>query len=155
VGKGFGLVAAGKCLREGGGEGGAMHVPHALCEVAGEDVAKVTRGNDEAWWGGGGVGALQGEVTGEVVGYLGEDSCPVDGVYGGEAVGLVDFWVGEERLDEVLEREGVSWEMPEGRGGGARGRRVGLPDNRQMCRRRRGCGRWHPARLSSEPPVWG
>jgi hypothetical protein len=42
------------------------------------------------------------EVGVEVVCYLGEDTGPVDGVYGGEAVGLVDFGVGEESFYEVL-----------------------------------------------------
>jgi hypothetical protein len=42
------------------------------------------------------------EVRVEEVGDLRKDAGPVDGVDGGEAVGLIDFGVGEERLDKVL-----------------------------------------------------
>ena len=42
------------------------------------------------------------EVGVEVVGDLGENTGPIDGVHGGEAVRRVDFRVGEEGLDEVL-----------------------------------------------------
>jgi len=38
----------------------------------------------------------------EIVRYLGEDTGPVDGVYRGEAMGLVDLGVGEEGFDKVL-----------------------------------------------------
>ena len=38
----------------------------------------------------------------EVVGCLGEDSRPVDGVDGAEVKGFVDFWVGEEGFNCVL-----------------------------------------------------
>ena len=34
---------------------------------------------------------------------MGEDAGPVDGVYGGEAVRLVDFRVCEEGFDKVLQ----------------------------------------------------
>lgn len=47
--------------------------------------------------------ANQVEVRVEVVGDLRENAGPVDGVDGGEAVGLVDLGVGEECLDEVLD----------------------------------------------------
>lgn len=38
----------------------------------------------------------------EVVGDLSEDASPVDGVYGCEAEGRVDLFVGEESLDDIL-----------------------------------------------------
>lgn len=78
--------------------------PHAFREVAGEDVAEVAGGDDEADLGGGEEGGLadEGEVRVEVVGDLGEDAGPVDGVDGGELVRAVDFGVGEEGFDEVL-----------------------------------------------------
>lgn len=38
----------------------------------------------------------------EIVCYLREDAGPIDGVDGGEVMGLVGFWVGEEGFDEVL-----------------------------------------------------
>ena len=75
---------------------------HALGEVAGEDVAEVARGHDEAGLGTGGEALLEGEVGGEVVGGLGEDSREVDGVDGAELLAGVDFGVGEEGLDGVL-----------------------------------------------------
>jgi hypothetical protein len=46
--------------------------------------------------------ANQVEVRVEVVGDLGEDAGPVNGVDGGEAVGLVDFRISKECFDEVL-----------------------------------------------------
>lgn len=77
---------------------------HALCEVAGEDVSEVAGRDDVADGGGGEEGGLadQLEVGVEVVGYLGEDAGPIDGVDSGEAVSFVDFGVGEEGFDEVL-----------------------------------------------------
>lgn len=75
---------------------------HALGEVAGEDVAKVARGDDEARLRGRGEALLQREVGGEVVGCLGEDASPVDGVDGAELLAGVGDGVGEEGLDGVL-----------------------------------------------------
>lgn len=74
------------------------------CEIAREDVAEVACGDHEADLGGGGFGlAGEGEVGVEVVGVLGEDAGPVDGVYGCETELGVDFGVGEEGFDDVLE----------------------------------------------------
>jgi hypothetical protein len=42
------------------------------------------------------------EVGVEVVGDLSQDTRPVDGVHGGEFVGLIDLRVCEEGFDEVL-----------------------------------------------------
>ena len=77
---------------------------HAFCEVAGEDVAEVSCRYDEADGGGWEERLLADEleVGVEVVGDLREDAGPVDGIDGGEAVGLVDFRVGKEGFDEVL-----------------------------------------------------
>lgn len=75
------------------------------CEIPREDVAEVASRDHEADLGGGGFGlAGEGEVGVEVVGDLGEDASPVDGVDGCEAELGVDFGVGEEGLDDVLER---------------------------------------------------
>lgn len=42
----------------------------------------------------------------EKIGYLGQDSGPVDGVYGCEFLGFVDFGVSKKRLDYILS---ISW----------------------------------------------
>jgi hypothetical protein len=42
------------------------------------------------------------EVGVEVVCDLGEDTCPINGVDSGEAVGRIDFGVCEKSFDEVL-----------------------------------------------------
>jgi hypothetical protein len=75
---------------------------HALGEVASEDVAKVSGGDDETRLCGGGEALLEGEVGGEVVGCLGEDAGPVDGVDGAELLAGVGDGVGEEGFDGVL-----------------------------------------------------
>lgn len=75
---------------------------HALGEVAGEDVAEVAGGDDEARFRGGGEALLEGKVGGEVVGCLGEDARPVDGVDGAELLAGVGDGVGEEGFDGVL-----------------------------------------------------
>lgn len=79
-------------------------------KVAGEDVAKVARGDREADLvaeGEGGVLAGEGEVGVEVVDGLGEDARPVDRVDGAELVGRVDLGVGEEGFDDVLLRVSI------------------------------------------------
>lgn len=78
---------------------------HAQGEVAGEDVAKVAGGGDEADFVaelevGGGLG--EGEVGVEVVDDLGEDASPVDGVDGAKVERGVDVLVGEEDLEDIL-----------------------------------------------------
>lgn len=110
---------------------------HALCEVAGEDVAEVAGGDDEAYFGGGEEAGLADEVEVgvEVVGDLGEDAGPVDGVDGCELVRAVDLGVGEEGFDKVLGRGLVV---------GGDGLVSGVPGSRRRCRLRRGCGHWHP-----------
>ena len=75
---------------------------HALGEVASEDIAEVAGGDDEARLCGGGEALLEGEVGGEVVGCLGEDACPVDGVDGAELLAGVGDGVGEKGFDGVL-----------------------------------------------------
>jgi hypothetical protein len=42
------------------------------------------------------------EVGQEVIDCLGEDTCPVDGVDGAEAMFVVEFLVSKESLDDVL-----------------------------------------------------
>ena len=91
---------------------------HAEGEVTGEDVAKVARGNDEADL----VADVEGfllackrEVGVEVVDCLSKDTGPVDGVNGAELVGGVDLRVGEEGLDDVLQK-GVRENAPKGAG---------------------------------------
>lgn len=44
---------------------------------------------------------------GEVIGYLGKDAAKIYRVYGGEAVGFVNFRVGEEGFDEVWQSSNV------------------------------------------------
>lgn len=78
---------------------------HTSGEVAGEDVAKVSGGDDEAHLvadreGGGLLG--EGEVGVEVVHDLGEDAGEVDGVDGAELEGGVGLGVAKEGLDDVL-----------------------------------------------------
>lgn len=57
---------------------------------------------------GSGVGCLgveglqKGEVGGEVVYYLSEDSSPVDAVHGAEVICCVEFCISEECFDDVL-----------------------------------------------------
>lgn len=75
---------------------------HALGEVASEDVAKVSCGDDEARLRAGGELLLQREVGGEVVGCLGEDARPVDGVDGAQLLAGIGNGVGEEGFDGVL-----------------------------------------------------
>lgn len=84
---------------------------HALGEVAGEDIAKVAGGDDEAGLCGRGEALLEREVGGEVVGLLGEDAGPVDGVDGAEFLAGVGDGVGEKCLDGVLGSlvSGVRW----------------------------------------------
>ena len=67
-------------------------------------VTKVTRRHNEANSRGRleGLGLGEVEVGVEVICDLGKDTCPVDGVDGGEAVRLVDLGIGEESLDKVL-----------------------------------------------------
>lgn len=79
---------------------------HALGEVSGKDVTEIARGHNKSHGRGGeeGLGLDEVEVCVEVVCDLGEDTGPVDGVDGGETVGLVDLGVGEESLDEVLRK---------------------------------------------------
>jgi hypothetical protein len=78
---------------------------HASGKVSGEDVAKVSGGDDEADFvadleGGGLLG--EGEVGVEVVDDLGEDSGEVDGVDGAELEGGVGLGVAKEGLNDVL-----------------------------------------------------
>ena len=78
---------------------------HASGEVASEDVAKVSGGDDEAdlvadLEGGGLLG--EGEVGVEVVDDLGEDAGEVDGVDGAELEGGVGLGVAKQGLDDVL-----------------------------------------------------
>lgn len=120
---------------------------HALGEVAGEDVAEVAGRDDEADLVGGVVGGalLEGEVGFEVVGCLGQDAGPVDGVDGAELLGCVDFGVCEEGFYGVLGRLALA-EMKNV---------VLLPGNRQRCPLLPNCGRSHRERWSSGPPGQG
>jgi hypothetical protein len=45
---------------------------------------------------------LELEIGVNVVGSLGEDAGPIDGVDCTEVLGFVDFWVGEESFDNIL-----------------------------------------------------
>jgi hypothetical protein len=75
-------------------------------KVAGQDVAKVARGDGEADLVADlevvGPLAGEGEVRVEVVDGLGEDAGPVDRVDGAELMGGVDVGVGKEGFDNVL-----------------------------------------------------
>ncbi len=57
---------------------------------------------NESW------GAQQRKVRMEVVGYLGQDSSPIDGVYSGKFLSFVYFGISEKLLDEVLQTHGIS-----------------------------------------------
>lgn len=117
---------------------------HPLRKVSREDITEVAGGDDETN-GGGGVLLDEIEVGVEVVRYLGEDARPVDGVYGGEAVGLVDFGVCEEGFYEVLDEVSANtW---------CACKVLYVPDNHRKSHQPPNCVRWRPARWSFGPPV--
>lgn len=88
----------------GGNDESVGRQTHASCKVSGEDVSEISRGDDEA---GGGVGGLrlagEGEVRVDIVSDLGENAGPVDAVDGAETVGGVEVGVGEEGFEDVLD----------------------------------------------------
>jgi hypothetical protein len=75
---------------------------HALGEVTGQDVTKVSGGDDVANLGGSSDLVGEREVGREVVDDLGEDTGPVDGVNRTKVVGLAKNGMREKSLDNVL-----------------------------------------------------
>mmetsp|Transcript_44661 Transcript_44661/g.136229 ORF Transcript_44661/g.136229 Transcript_44661/m.136229 type:complete len:640 (+) Transcript_44661:438-2357(+) len=75
---------------------------HPLGVVSGEDVPEVARGDREVNLLRRGMLVGDPEVRPEVVGGLGEDAAPVDGIDGPELDLLAEGRIGERRLDDVL-----------------------------------------------------
>mmetsp|Transcript_91229 Transcript_91229/g.254815 ORF Transcript_91229/g.254815 Transcript_91229/m.254815 type:complete len:240 (+) Transcript_91229:1062-1781(+) len=74
--------------------------PHPLGVIAGQNVAKIPCWDTEAHsaitiW-------EEPEIRIEIIRDLEHDPCPVDGVHGAEAVGLLEVQVAKEALDDVL-----------------------------------------------------